>query len=148
MAPGHKTVLVLDLQWPTLRYESCACCKWSGEESTALFLFAVSLRNPSLCSLPPRSSVLLSLPTDEALCYTSAFLQLARKGWESAEWLCNSALVYPDGFSVAEVISEWWMRFPLTTWSISWDASPGSFFSGHFSEHLSSCLTFLVSFDT
>lgn len=59
-----------------------------------------------LCFLPLCSPILLSLPTDEALCYTSAFRQLARKGWRSAQCLCNSALVYPDGFSVAEVI---WM---------------------------------------
>lgn len=64
-------------------------------------LFVAGLRNPSL---PSWSPILLSLPTDETLCYTSAFLQLARKEWGSAQWLCNPVLVYPDGFSVAEVI--------------------------------------------
>lgn len=70
----------------------------SWRKQNTLFLLLAS-------EIPARPhGLLLSLPADKTLCYTSAFLQLARKEWGSAQWLCNSAFVYPDGFSVAEVI--------------------------------------------
>lgn len=62
--------------------------------------------------------------------------------------LCNSCVTLSLFIQMAfqwQKLSEWWMHFPFRTGSISWDVSPGAFFSGHFSEHLSSCLTFLVS---
>lgn len=104
MSPGNIILLVWVLHWPTSSYKSWEDLDkiqriWWGRQNI-LFLLLAS----ESAAFP--HGLLLSLPADETLCYTSAFLQLARKEWGSAQWLCNSVLVYPDGFSVAEVI---WM---------------------------------------
>lgn len=104
-SPGDTTMLFWGLHCLTSSYEYCAWHKGFDDRSTALAVLTAGLRNSRLCFLPyglPFSS----LPTDEALFNTSAFLQVDRKGRGSVQRLCNSFLVYPDGFSVAEVI---WM---------------------------------------
>lgn len=141
MSPGNITVLAWVLHWPTSSYKSCEGFKGSHEGSKTL----------SFCYWPQKSQPVLMASFSLYLQTKPCVTHLPFYNWPGRnEDLHNGCVIQPLFIQMAflwQKLSEWWMHFPLRTGSISWDASPDSFFSGHFSEHLDSCLTFLMPFD-
>lgn len=136
MSPGNITLLVWVLHWPTSSYKS-----WEGFKGF----------ESSSCYCPQKSQPSLMVSFSLYLQTKPCVTHLPFYNWpgrnEDMHNGCVTMSLFIQMAFLWQKLSEWWMHFPLRTGSISWDASPDSFFSGHFSEHLDSCLIFLMSFD-